>query len=69
MFLNMMNIGVRSTDTGNICVTRKPRSIALRPMNLYLAIAYEAGTARVTAIAIAPVDIMKKKQDYAAGKE
>ena len=38
MFLNMINMGVSSTDTGSICVTRKDSSITFLPLKRYFAI-------------------------------
>ena len=57
--LKRMNIGVSSTATGSIWVTRNPSSITLRPRNRYFAIPYEAGTARTTEIMVAPIEIIK----------
>ncbi len=52
-------MGVSKTETGSIWVTKKPRKMAFLPLNRYLAMEYAAGIASTTAIAIAPVDIIK----------
>ena len=55
----MMNMGVSSTDTGSIWVTRKNSSMTFLPLKRYLAMAYDAGTARTTAISMELREIRK----------
>jgi hypothetical protein len=54
-----MNIGVRRTETGSICVTKKLKVVIFLPIKRYLPRPYDAGTERTTEISMQLMEIRK----------